>query len=297
MDCPDGTDASPPAGGIVPAPRSRNPVRRLYEWVLSWADGPFGGVALFALAFCESSFFPIPPDVLLIALVLGARKKAFMYAAICTIGSVAGGAAGYALGFAAAPLGKSLVVALSDEAVYMKVAEKYGENAFAAIAVAGFTPIPYKVFTVTAGIFHDHVPFSTLLLASLLSRTARFFLLAALLRLFGTAVRKFIDRYFNLLTVIFTVLLIGGFLLLAQAGDGPDSGARAKVLVLELSLPDARMREKAFQELKTLSRSLGDEKRFGYDPGLGPDANRKAIEDWTGWAEGIAAAARPQDGR
>lgn len=279
-----------PRSGAPAAAKGRNPVRRLYDWVLGWAEGPWGGVALFVLAFSESSFFPVPPDVLLIALVLGSRKKAFRYAALCTAGSVLGGAAGYALGFAAAPLGKSVIVALAGESAYMRVAEEYGRNAFAAVAIAGFTPIPYKVFTIAAGIFHEHVPLSTLLLGSLLSRSARFFLVALLLRVFGHPVRRFIDKYFNVLTVVFVVLLAGGFLLIGRVGGGPDDRTRAKTLVLELSLPDRDMRERAFEGLKALSRGLGEERSFGYDSGVEPDANRKAIEAWAAWAETIPAA-------
>jgi membrane protein YqaA with SNARE-associated domain len=242
-------------------------------------------VALFLLAFCESSFFPVPPDVLLIALAIGARRKAFRYAAICTAGSVLGGIGGYFLGWAAAPLGKALIVAVSCEDFYYTVALKYGENAFWTIAVAGFTPIPYKVFTVTAGIFHDHVPLHTLVLGSLLSRTARFFLVGALIYFFGPPVRRLMDRYFNLLTVVFVVLLAGGIFLVSRGGGGeevlPD---RIEVLVSELSHADPELRSRAHRELVEIRRRLLPGPDFGYDPARGPEDNGPALDRWRAWA-------------
>ncbi len=285
MDREENGIAEKRESGKEPAYSGRNPIRRLYEWVLGWAESPWGGAALFILAFCESSFFPVPPDVLLIALALGSRRKSFRYAAICTVGSVAGGAAGYALGMAAAPLGKTLVTTIADEALYFEVARKYGENAFAAIAVAGFTPIPYKVFTVTAGIFHETVPFGTLIAASVLSRGLRFFLLAILVWAFGRPVKKFIEKYFNLLSIIFVVLLAGGFYVAALAGGGDDPAARARVLVRELSLPDTEMRAKAHESLKELALSAGKAQDFGFNPEKDADANAGAVRAWENWVE------------
>ncbi len=191
-----------------------NLIKRLYAWVLHWADTPHGLAALILLAFVESSFFPIPPDVLLIALCLGAPKRSFKFALWCSIGSVAGGALGYWIGYAAEPLGRWLIFdVLHYGAAWGKVAALYGENAFLAILTAAFTPIPYKVFTIAAGVFHEQVSLWTLLGASVLGRTGRFVLVAGAIYFFGPPVKRLLDRYLELFTVIFMVLLIGGFVL------------------------------------------------------------------------------------
>jgi membrane protein YqaA with SNARE-associated domain len=188
-------------------------MRRLYDWVLGWADHRYGAVALFAVAFAESSFFPIPPDLLLIALAVGAPLGAFRYAAICTAGSVLGGAFGYLLGSQFFDLvGEPLVRFYSAEDQYAWMQSLYREHDAFAVAVAGLTPIPYKVATITAGFFE--VDFGRFLLASTLSRSLRFFAIGALIRFFGPAVKSFIDRYFEILSILFLVMLVGGFLLL-----------------------------------------------------------------------------------
>ena len=127
--------------------------RRLYNWTLHWAHTPYGSVALFALAFCESSFFPIPPDVLLMALALSLPKKSFKYAAICSVGSVLGGCFGYFIGyqfFEHIGLPILNLYGVMDKFNYVK--DTYNANAFTAVAISGFTPIPYKVFTIAAGV-------------------------------------------------------------------------------------------------------------------------------------------------
>ncbi len=188
-------------------------LRRTYDWVLRWADSPYGGVALFLLAFAESSFFPIPPDVLLMALALGARTKAFKFAAICSVGSVLGGLGGYAIGAAAfETVGQPIIDFYGVGDKYGEVAELYQEHGFWVVFAAGFTPIPYKVITIAAGVFKISLaPFT---IASLVGRAARFFLVAGLIYAFGEPVKRFIDRWFNILTVVFTILLVGGFVLL-----------------------------------------------------------------------------------
>jgi len=185
-------------------------VKRLYDWVMRWSESPYGTPALFAIAVAESSFFPIPPDVLLMALAISAPRRALYYASVCTVGSVLGGAAGYLIGYQFfEAVGRDIIsfYGVSEEFEY--VGQQYGENAFAAIAIAGFTPIPYKVFTIAAGVFH--IPFWTLVGASVLGRTGRFFLVGGLIRAFGPNIRSFIDRYFNILSVVFVVLLVLGF--------------------------------------------------------------------------------------
>ncbi len=199
-----------------------NFLRRLYEWVLHWAETPYGGIALFLLAFAESSFFPVPPDALLIALVLGARSKAFRYASWCTAASALGGMLGYYIGHFLwwSPAGSFTGIAdffflhipgFTHDAFY-RIQTLYNNYDFWIIFTAGFTPIPYKIFTVSAGAFNIFLPM--FILASVISRGARFFLVAFLLWKFGPAIKGFIDRYFNWLALAFTAMLIGGFILI-----------------------------------------------------------------------------------
>lgn len=192
-----------------------NIVRRLYDWVLSWAESPYGLAALAVISFAEASFFPIPPDVLLIALVLGAREKWIKLALVCSLASVAGAIAGYAIGAglwaAVDQFFYSYVPGFTPEK-FAYVEGLYNEYGFWVVFAAGFTPIPFKVITITAGAFALNIPM--FLLASTLSRSARFFLVAFLLHRYGEPIRKFIDKWFNLLAIGFTVLLIGGFVLL-----------------------------------------------------------------------------------
>jgi len=191
------------------------PLRRLYDWVLSWAHHRHAPVALFLLAFAESSFFPIPPDVLLIALALGIPARAFRLALITTAGSVLGGLAGYAIGFGfMASIGQWILDLYNFHAQFEKIRNLYLEYDIWAVGIAGFTPIPYKVFTIAAGAFDMDVWRFTL--ASLVSRGARFFLLAWLIHHYGASIREFIDRYFNTLTLVFMVLLVGFFVLIAM---------------------------------------------------------------------------------
>lgn len=188
-------------------------IKRLYAWVEHWAQTPYGIWALFLLAFAESSFFPIPPDVLLIAMAVTHPKAGLKFAAICTLGSLLGGAVGYLIGWQfMAVIGESIVnfYGLSDKVAHIE--ELYRQYDAWAIGIAGFTPIPYKVFTISAGVFK--VDFGVFLLASVVGRAGRFFLVGGLIYLFGKPIQAFIDRYLNLLVIGFTVLLIGGFILI-----------------------------------------------------------------------------------
>jgi membrane protein YqaA with SNARE-associated domain len=185
-------------------------LRRMYDWVLSWAHTKYGALALFILAFMEASFFPIPPDVLLIALCVSIPAHAFRFAAISTAGSVLGGVLGYYIGYGLyESVGIRIIDAFHYHEQFQTVGELYLDNAFWAITAAGFTPLPYKVFTIAAGVWK--VPLLTVVGASLLSRASRFFLVAGLLYFFGPSMKAFIDKYFNWLTLAFFVLLIGGF--------------------------------------------------------------------------------------
>ena len=185
-------------------------LRRLYDWVLHWAETPYGTWALFVLAFCESSFFPLPPDILLIALAVAVPKKSFKYALICSIGSVLGGCFGYLIGWKfMATIGNKIILFYDFSDKFNYIGELYKAYDAWAVGVAGFTPIPYKAFTISAGAFGINFP--VFILASLVSRSARFFLIGGLIYRFGPRIQSFIEKYFNMLAIAFTVLLIAGF--------------------------------------------------------------------------------------
>ncbi len=188
-------------------------MRRLYDQCMEWLQTPYGIWVLFAIAFVESSFFPIPPDVFLIALCIAVPKKSFKYAAMCAAGSVLGGAFGYGLGmWFMDGVGTPIMGFYGLSEKYLTVQSLYQEYDAWAVGAAGFTPLPYKLFTITAGAFHINFP--TFMLASLVSRSARFFLVAVFIWKFGPPVKYFIDKYFNILSILFLVLLIGGFVLI-----------------------------------------------------------------------------------
>ena len=190
------------------------PLRKLYNWVLHWAETPYGPLALFILALAESSFFPIPPDPLLIALCLGAVKKSWRFAFYTSIASVIGGMVGYLIGLGIWGLVDSFFfkyVPGFTESLFDGVMANFNKYGFLYVFAAGFTPIPYKVFTIASGVFK--LNFFLFLIASTLSRSLRFFVVAALFRKFGPRIKSFIDKYFTLLAVLFFILLIGGFFL------------------------------------------------------------------------------------
>jgi membrane protein YqaA with SNARE-associated domain len=185
-------------------------IRKIYDWVMSWAGSPYATWALFWLALAESSFFPVPPDVLLMALSLSNPAKAFLYAGISTIGSVLGGLIGYFLGLGLMEVvGMPIIEFYGVAGKFEVVREFYGQNAFLTVAAAGFTPIPYKVFTIAAGACEINI--FIFALASIVSRGARFYIVSGLIYKFGEPVKIFIDKYFNLLTILFVILLAGGF--------------------------------------------------------------------------------------
>jgi membrane protein YqaA with SNARE-associated domain len=188
-------------------------LRTLYDWVIRFAETPHGTWALFLIALAESSFFPIPPDILLIALALAAPSRSLWFAFVSTAGSLIGAVVGYGLGYQFYELlGKPIVDFYAAEATYNQLKELYETWDVWAVGIAGFTPVPYKVVTITAGAFK--INFATFMLVSAISRAARFFLVGGLIQWFGPSIKPFIDRYFNLLCMVFMVLLLGGFLLL-----------------------------------------------------------------------------------
>ncbi len=198
-----------------PSPGARRPhvFRRLYAWTIQWADRPGGTWALFIIAFIESSVFPIPPDVLLIALALGAPTRAFRFALVCSAGSVMGGIAGYGIGLYGYELiGQRIVSAYHGEDVMQTIKVWYDTYGFWGNLAAAITPIPYKVFTIASGVFH--FDFLSFVAASVIGRSFRFFAVAGLIYFFGPTVKGFIDKYFEWIAIIGTAVLIGGFIAL-----------------------------------------------------------------------------------
>lgn len=194
------------------ARQTRNPLRKLYYWTLHWADTPYALPALILLSFAESSFFPIPPDVLLMAMCFAKPQKWMTYAFWCTVASVAGGVFGWYLGWGFWELTRDFffrVVPGFTPEVFARVGELYQENAFVAVLSAAFTPIPYKVFTVAAGVFAVSIP--TLILASIVGRGARFFLVGGLIRGFGPKIKPFLEKHFEIASILLLALAIAGF--------------------------------------------------------------------------------------
>jgi membrane protein YqaA with SNARE-associated domain len=188
-------------------------LRKLYHWVIGWADHKYGLYALGVLAFVESSVFPIPPDLLLIAMAFGKPKKAFSFALICTLASVLGGALGYGLGMSMwGILDRFFLGTIFSPAVFERVRILYQDNAFLAVFSAGFTPIPYKVFTIAAGVFD--VDFWEFMVASVFGRGGRFFLVSGVIYVLGDRAKDFVEKYFEWATIGISVALVGGFLLL-----------------------------------------------------------------------------------
>ena len=199
--------------GVSDTAASPGMMRRLYDRCMEWISGRHGEWILFCIALVESSFFPIPPDVFLIAMCVAIPARAFRYALICSAGSVLGGALGYGLGFWFMDgIGMSIIDWYGLTGKYDLVQQYFKEYDVWIVGTAGFTPIPYKLFTITAGVVHAN--FATFMVVSLVARAARFFLVAGLIWKFGPQIRYFINRYFNILSIAFVVLLAGGFLLI-----------------------------------------------------------------------------------
>jgi membrane protein YqaA with SNARE-associated domain len=182
--------------------------------MLSWAVSPYATTALFLFAFWESSFFPIPPDPLLIAMAVANPQRALFYALICTVASVAGAALGYLIGVRG---GRPVVDRLFKQNKVEAAERLYRRYDVWAVGAAAFTPIPYKVFTITAGI--AGLRFWPFILVSIAGRGGRFFLLGAAIYLFGPSIQVLIDEYFELLTVGVLALLVLGFVATKYAGE------------------------------------------------------------------------------
>ena len=187
--------------------------RYLYNWTLSKASQKGASWFLSIISFAESSFFPIPPDIILIPMVLAKRSKAFFYALICTLSSVAGGILGYLIGLM---LFNSIGILLInfyhlDEQV-AQFKNYYSSYGAWIVIIAGFTPFPFKVITIASGLFQ--LNFFVFIICSILSRGSRFYLVSSLLYIFGDSIKIFIDKYFNFLTILFFILLIGSIFII-----------------------------------------------------------------------------------
>ena len=204
--------AGPPATSR-PAIRSKGPgpvIRKLYEWMMALAGHRHALWWLAAISFVESSVFPIPPDVMLIPMILAQPRRAFLIATVCLIASVAGGFLGYAIGyFLLEAVGRPVLAFYGQMKNFESFQQMFLEYGWWIIVIKGATPIPYKLITIASGA--AHFPLLSFAFASLISRGMRFFLVAALLWKFGSPIRTFVEERLTLVTTVFVVLLVGGF--------------------------------------------------------------------------------------
>ena len=185
-------------------------MRRMYDWMMGMAGSPRAPWALAVVSFIESSFFPIPPDVMLIPMVLSNRQKAWWYATIATVASVLGGLLGYAIGyFFFEAIGKPILNFYGKEHALDSFIQFVHEYGVEAVIIKGMTPIPFKVVTIAAGV--AKMDLLAFIGASIIARAMRFYLVAALLYFFGQPIREFIEHRLTLVTTVFVVVLVGGF--------------------------------------------------------------------------------------
>ncbi|HYD43996.1 MAG TPA: YqaA family protein [Phenylobacterium sp.] len=182
-------------------------LRRLYDWAMGLAESRHAPAGLFAVSFAESSFFPIPPDVMLAPMVLARPQKAYAYAALCTLASVLGGVAGYAIGYFLTPLGHWLLELMGHAEGDAQFRAWFDQWGLWVILIKGLTPIPYKLVTIAAGLAHFDL--FTFIWASVVTRGGRFFLTATLLKYFGPAIRAEVERRLGLYTTIGVIALVG----------------------------------------------------------------------------------------
>ena len=186
-------------------------MRRLYDWMMQKARGPRAPYALALVSFAESSFFPIPPDVMLVPMVLANRARAWFFATLATVTSVIGGVAGYAIGyFLLESIGLSLLNFYGKADVLIPVRALFQDYGVLLLIIKGMTPLPYKVLTIAAGVAEMNL--IAFVLASIVARAMRFYLVAGLLYWFGEPIRIFIERRLTLVTTVGAVFLIGGFI-------------------------------------------------------------------------------------
>ncbi|RJQ30815.1 DedA family protein [Candidatus Parcubacteria bacterium] len=183
---------------------------KLRDWTLQWADSKYSALALFTLAFVESSFFPIPPDVLLIGILAINSKKWWRYALICAVGSVLGGLFGYFIGWSLyAAIGQKIVDLYGLQEAVDAIGVRYSDHAFLTVFTAAFTPIPYKIITITAGLFK--ISLWHLIIGSIIGRGLRFFIIAFVLKLFGQRFNGLVIKYFDILSLAAVGVVILSF--------------------------------------------------------------------------------------
>ena len=189
-----------------------NLLRKLYDWTLEKSKDPKAPWFLAVISFSESSFFPIPPDIILIPMVIAKRAKAWFFAFICTISSVLGGVSGYLIGyFFYLTIGEFIIELYSLQNEFINFKLKYEDGIWLwFVFFAGLTPFPFKIITIASGALKINM--ISFVAIALVSRGLRFYLVATLLKFFGNYIKEYIDKYFNLLTTIFFILLIGGFI-------------------------------------------------------------------------------------
>ncbi len=188
-------------------------IRGLYDWTLSLAGHPRAIWALAFVAFIESSVFPIPPDILMIPMVLAAPRRAWLIALVATVSSVLGGIAGYMIGaFAYESLGQPILQSLGKADRMIEFNERFNDFGFWPVLIAGLTPFPYKVITIMSG--WTGLPIMTFIITSIVARGLRFFIVCGLLWKFGEPIKEFIEKYLGLLFTLFVILLLGGFYLI-----------------------------------------------------------------------------------
>ncbi|WP_305987886.1 YqaA family protein [Roseibium sp. MMSF_3544] len=188
-------------------------IRRLYDWTLSLAAGPRAPAALGSVSFVESSVFPIPPDILLIPMVIARRERAWWYAFLCTVTSVAGGILGYLIGmFLFEQVAQPVLSFYGKMDKFDEFSAVFNHWGWWFVFFAGLTPFPYKVITIASGVAGLSLP--VFIVASIVSRGLRFFIVAGLLYFFGPPIKDFIEKRLGLMFTLFVVLLVGGFVLL-----------------------------------------------------------------------------------
>ena len=190
-------------------------MKKLYDWTMSLAASEHAAWALGAIAFAESSFFPVPPDVILVPMTLAQPKKAWLYASICTVASVAGGALGYAIGaWFYDTIGQWLISLYGYGSKLESLRQFYAEWGALFILVKGFTPIPYKLVTIVSGLLGYNFPLFICL--SVITRGARFFILTAAINHFGDTVREKLEKHFSIFIGIMILIVVAGFALAAK---------------------------------------------------------------------------------
>ena len=215
VDAPDSKSGHFGGVGSIPStPTIKMKIlRSLYNWTLKKAEHKYSAWILSLVSFCESSFFPIPPDILLIPMVLAKRVKAWIYAFICTFFSVLGGIVGYAIGyFFYNTIGILIINTYHLSNSFEAFESYYTEYGILIVLGAGFTPFPFKFITIASGVFNLNI--FLFIITAIIARGLRFYLLTTLLFIFGEKIKVFIDKYFNILAILFFILLIGSMLLI-----------------------------------------------------------------------------------